>query len=175
MLNLAILGAGFMGETHARALAQEPDVNIVGISSRTPAKAAALAEAVGAEPFVDALALARDPRADAVSIALPTYLHLEYVLAALEAGKHVLVEKPMALTVADCDAMIEAAERAGRILMVAQTLRFWPEYVALVDVVHSGELGRPLTASAMRLLAPPTWSPWFQDPAKSGGEVLDLQ
>ena len=78
---------------------------------------------------------------EAVSITLPTFLHPEYTLAALAAGKHVLVEKPMALTVEACDTMIEAAQRADRILMVAHVLRFWPEYQALVELVQVGELG----------------------------------
>ena len=174
MVNIAVLGAGFMGGTHARALAKLPDVNIVGVSSRSLAEAVPLAQEVGAAPYDDAMALLHEPGVEAVSITLPTFLHPEYTLAALAAGKHVLVEKPMALTVEACDTMIEAAQRADRILMVAHVLRFWPEYQALVELVHSGELGRPLTATAARLCPPPTWSPWFQDPALSGGEVLDL-
>jgi predicted dehydrogenase len=174
MVNIAILGAGFMGGTHARALAKLPDVNIVGISSRSLDEAASLAQEVGAAPYDDAMSLLHAPGVEAVSITLPTFLHPEYTLAALAAGKHVLVEKPMALTVGECDAMIETAQRVERILMVGHVLRFWPEYQALVELVHSGELGRPLTATAARLCPPPSWSPWFQDPALSGGEVLDL-
>ena len=174
MVNVAVLGAGFMGATHARALAKVPGVQVIGVSSRSAAKAAALAQEVGAEPFADALALLADPRVEAVSITLPTNLHAEFACAALQAGKHVLVEKPMGLTLAECDAMTAAAQKADRILMVAQVLRFWPEYVALADLVQSGELGRPLTATACRLCTPPTWSEWFSHPEWTGGEVLDL-
>ncbi len=134
MLNVAVLGAGFMGATHARALAKLPDVQLVGVSSRSQDKAASLADEIATQAYTDSEALMLDPQVEAVSITLPTNLHAEYAIAALNAGKHVFVEKPMALSVAECDAMIEAAQKANRILMVAQVLRFWPEYVALADV-----------------------------------------
>lgn len=174
MLKVAVLGAGFMGGAHARAFAKLPDVQIVGVSSRSRAKAEALAGEVGAQPYADPFDLATAPQVDAVSVTLPTHLHNQAAVAALNAGKHVFVEKPMALTVAECDAMIEAARAHDRLLMVAHVLRFWPEYVALVDFVHGGELGRPLSATASRLAEPPGWAEWFQDADASGGEVLDL-
>lgn len=174
MLNIGILGAGFMGGTHARAFAGLPDVHVAGVTSRSADRAAALAREVGAEPFTDALALVRDPRVDAVSITLPTHLHREYTTAALEAGKHVLLEKPMALSVPDCDAMIEVAQKNGRILMVAHVLRFWPEYTALVGFLQTGQIGKALSATAQRLAGPPRWSDWLLHPELSGGEVLDL-
>jgi predicted dehydrogenase len=174
MLNVGVLGAGFMGGTHARAYAKLPDVQVVGVSSRSAEKAAALAQEVGGEPFADAMALVNHPRVDALSITLPTNLHKEYVVAALNAGKHILVEKPMALGVDECDAMIGAAEKSGRILMVAHVLRFWPEYVALRDFLSSEEIGKPLSAKAGRRCEPPRWADWFANPVWSGGEVLDL-
>jgi predicted dehydrogenase len=175
MLKVGVLGAGSMGGTHARAFARLPDVQVVGVSSRSAEKAAALAKEVNAEPFTDAMALATAPHVDAVSVTLPNHLHQEYVVAALNAGKHALVEKPMGLTVEECDAMIEAAHRSGRLLMVAHAPRFWPEYVALADLVRSGQLGRPLVATASRLSAPPTLGSWFANPAWTGGVVHDLQ
>lgn len=174
MVNIAVLGAGFMGRTHARALATLTNVNLIGVSSRQPEKAAALAQEVGATPFSDADALLADVRVDAVSFTLPTHLHRRYTLAALRAGKHVLLEKPMGLSLRECDAMIAAAHKAGRILMVGHVARFWPEYVALAQLVQSGELGRPLTATAQRLSSPATWGDWFQRPEWTGGAVLDL-
>lgn len=174
MLKVAVLGAGFMGSVHARAFAKQPDVQVIGVSSRSTDKAAALAAEVGAQPYNDWLALATHPDVEAVSVTLPTNLHEAAVVTALNAGKHVFVEKPMGLTVAECDAMIAAARNNERTLMVAHVLRFWPEYVALADFVHSGQLGRPLSATASRLAEPPGWAPWFNDPTASGGEVLDL-
>ncbi len=174
MLKVAVLGAGFMGSTHVRAFAKLPDVQIVGVSSRSAEKAASLAREVNAEPFDDALALATHPDADAVSVTLPTNLHKDYVVAALQAGKHVLVEKPMALTVAECDEMVAAAEKNDRLLMVAHVLRFWPEYLAVADFLKRGELGKPLSATASRFIEPPGWADWFKNPDWTGGAVLDL-
>jgi UDP-N-acetylglucosamine 3-dehydrogenase len=175
MLRVGVLGAGFMGGTHARAFAKLPDVQVFGVSSRSPDKAATLAEEVGAEPVTDAMALATDPQVDVVSITLPTHVHKDYTVAALNAGKSVLLEKPMGLSVEECDAMIAAADQNGQILMLAHVLRFWPEYVALVDLVKSGELGKPLAATASRLSGRPTWGDWFTNPDWTGGAVHDLQ
>ena len=174
MLDVAVLGSGFMGGTHARAFANLADVNLVAVSSRSEEKARGLAEEVGCEWTTDAMALIEDPRIEAVSITLPTQLHKEFTVAALNAGKHVLVEKPMALSLEECDAMIEAAEETGRVLMVAHVLRFWPEYVAVADLVKSGELGKPLSATATRYIEFPGWADWFRNPEWTGGAVLDL-
>lgn len=175
MLKVGVLGAGFMGGTHARAFAKIPDVQVVGVSSRSAEKAAALAEEVGAQPTTDAMALATDAQVDAVSVTLPTHLHVDYTLEALNAGKPVLLEKPMGLSVEECDAMIAAANQSGHILMLAHVLRFWPEYMALVDFVNSGQLGKPLSATASRLSGRPTWGDWFTNPEWTGGAVHDLQ
>ena len=102
MLKVAVLGAGFMGGTHARAFAKLPAAQVVGVSSRSADKAEALAAEVGAQPYTDSMALATSPLVDAVSVTLPTNLHKEAVVAALQAGKHVFVEKPMGLSVAEC-------------------------------------------------------------------------
>lgn len=173
-MRIGILGSGFMGETHARAYAKLPDVQIAAVSSRHMEKAEKLAKEVGARAFVDDTAILNDPTIEAVSITLPTHLHREYAIAALQAGKHVLLEKPFGLTAADCDAVIAAHKQSGKKLMLAHVVRFWPEYVALVEFVQSGKLGRPLTAVATRLSVLPGWADWFTDPVLSGGAILDL-
>ena len=111
-----------------------------------------------------------------VDVCLPTYLHAEHVIAAARAGKHVLCEKPMALSLEQADAMIEATEQAGVAFMVGHTLRFWPEYVAIKDLVSRGELGKPVAVAATRLGTAPTWSwdRWLLDPERGGGAVPDL-
>jgi predicted dehydrogenase len=92
----------------------------------------------------------------------------------LAAGKHVLLEKPIALTLEDADAIVAAAERSGRLFMVGLVLRFWPEYAELQRRVAGGELGRPLSVSTVRLSPPADWNDWMADPAKSGGVAVDL-
>lgn len=173
-MNIGILGSGFMGGTHARAFAKLPDVRVVAVSSRSMAKAQKLADEVGAVPVSDDMAIVNDPNIDAISNTLPTHLHKEYTIAALRAGKHVLLEKPFGLNVADCDAMIRAQKKSRQILMVAHVLRFWSEYVALKLFVSSGKLGKPVSAVASRLSQRPAWADWFGNPDLSGGAVLDL-
>ena len=165
-----------MGGTHARAFAKMPGVKVVAISSRNLANAQKLAEEIGqgALATTDDLAIIHDPNIDAVAITLPTHLHKPRTVAALQAGKPVLLEKPFALNVLDCDAMMTAQAKTGSLLMIGHTLRFWPEYVALEKFVKSNALGQPMTAMASRLGQPPNWASWFADPAQSGGAVLDL-
>lgn len=174
MLRVAVLGAGAMGRAHARAYTSLPDVEIAAIAATSLERASALASQVGAQPSIDPLALAADPSIDAISVALPTHLHTEYTIAALRAGKYVLLEKPMGLTLAECDAMLDADRVAGGRLMVAHVLRFWPEYEALVAIVRGGSLGAPVAAYASRLSSGPTGGSWFGDPALTGGAVHDL-
>src|SRR6186997_3075081 len=168
-MRVGILGAGFMGTTHAHAYAKIPGVTIAAVSSRNLDKAAKLATECDARATTDDHSIIEDPEIDAVSNTLPTHLHPEMTVAALKAGKHVLLEKPFALTADLCDEMIEAERATGKILMVAHVLRFWGEYVSLVELVHSGKLGRPISAVAIRLSQLPAWADWFLDPALSGG------
>ncbi len=113
---------------------------------------------------------------DALSITLPTFLHADTTVKALEAGVHVLCEKPMALSVADCDRMVAAARSSGRVLQIGHCIRFWPEYVVTRQLIEGGEHGRPIAASFRRFTAMPAWSPdsWFADEKRSGGQPLDL-
>ena len=118
--------------------------------------------------------LVQDSDLDIVDICLPTDLHAEVSIAALNVGKHVLCEKPMALSGADCDRMMSAARQNNRILMIAQVLRFWPEYVALKDFVAGRKFGVVRSATFVRQCGLPDWSKWLPVPERSGGAVIDL-
>jgi predicted dehydrogenase len=175
VITIAILGGGFMAASHAanyRALGDR--VRVKTIASRRSDRSAAVAASVGAESTDDLRAALRDPDVDAVDICLPTPLHREWAEASFAAGKHVLLEKPIALTLEDADAIVAAAERSGRVFMVGLVLRFWPEYVELQRRLANGDLGRPLTVSTLRLSPPADWNDWMGDPAKSGGVPVDL-
>lgn len=174
MIKVGILGAGFMGTTHAQALAKLPNAKIVGIASRRRERVEKLAKEVGAAVFDSPEALIESPDVEVVDNTYPTFLHAEYSIAALQQGKHVICEKPMAPTLAEAEAMIAASEESGKHLLVAHVLRFWPEYVALRQVVTSGELGRPLAAQASRLSFFPDWADWIGRAELSGGPVVDL-
>lgn len=118
--------------------------------------------------------LFRDSNIEAVDLCVPSHLHASLTIQALESGKHVLVEKPMGLNGDECQKMIDAAQQNNRVLMVAQVLRFWPEYVALRQLKESGELGAVRSAFFRRRCAAPTWGGWLQDASESGGGAFDL-
>jgi predicted dehydrogenase len=124
----------------------------------------------------DADELIADPNVDLVDITLPTYLHAAYAVKALRAGKHVLCEKPMAMNAAECDRMLEAQRESGKALMIAQCLRFWPEYAYLKELAESGRLGRLTSGHFWRGSTAPTWSwdNWLLDAKRSGGAMFDL-
>jgi predicted dehydrogenase len=113
---------------------------------------------------------------DLVDICTPTYLHEQIVVEAAGAGKNIMCEKPMSLTVKSCDRMIKAVKKAGVKFMTGHVIRFWPEYQVIKEIVDSGAYGRAEWVSARRLSPPPTWAwqGWLLDPARSGGAVLDL-
>ncbi|NSW89576.1 MAG: Gfo/Idh/MocA family oxidoreductase [Firmicutes bacterium] len=112
---------------------------------------------------------------DYVDITLPTYLHAEVTIKALEKGFHVLCEKPMARTSKECRQMIEAAKKNGEKLMIGQCLRFWPEYEILKEYVDSGKFGKVTGAYFYRGGGSPIWSyqNWLLQKDKSGGCLLD--
>ena len=171
---VAIAGAGFMGSAHAANYAALGErVRVKTVCGRSPERAARVAESVGAAvaAYDDVLA---DPEVDAVDICLPTPLHRDAAERAFSAGKHVFLEKPLALTLEDAEAILAAAERSDRTFMVGLVLRFWPEYVRLHELVAAGELGRPRAAFAQRLSPPADWAEWLRDREQSGGTCVDL-
>jgi len=187
-MKIAVLGLGFMGSTHLKALARIPQAELVAVSSDDARQLVGDLTGVqgniggpGERMDFSHLATYRDwhqaildPQAEAVDICLPTNLHAPAAIAALDAGRHVLVEKPMALDAASADAMLDAARRSGRIFIVAQVLRFFPSYRAMIELVKSGRLGPVRAASFRRRSAAPSWSPWLLTAKISGGAVFDL-
>lgn len=123
-----VWGVGVWGEKHARVYGSIPESRFVGVYDRSRERAAAVVAQFGGRVFDTPEAMLAE--CEAVSVAVPTVHHLEAAQQALAAGCHVLVEKPMAVTVAECDAMIAAAERAGRVLQVGQVERFNPALLA---------------------------------------------
>lgn len=114
---------------------------------------------------------------DMVTIALPTYLHHDAAIKCLEHGIHVLCEKPMALTAKDCDEMIAAAEKAGKLLLIGQCLRFAGNYVYLKKLVEEETYGRVISAHFIRSSScnpPAGWNNWFLTKDLSGGGLYDL-
>jgi len=188
-VRIGIAGLGFMGVTHFRAYKLIRGARVEAVATRDPRKLQGDWRSVGGNlptPIggVEDLSgirrynnlddLFADKDLDMIDICLPSYLHAEAAIKALEHGKHVFVEKPIALNIEDADRMIETAKRMKRFLMVGQVLRFFPEFALIKRMQQEGKYGRIRGAFFKRVITRPTWSDWFSDPQKSGGAVIDL-
>lgn len=194
-LNIGIIGAGAIAERAflpgfaepgspeaARGLSDWnfdgcPDTRVMMLGSRSLEKA----KRVAAEFHVPRISdnwreVVANPELDAVCVTTPNYLHCEMTTAACRAGKHVLVEKPMALSLQEADEMIDAAASAGVVLMVQQSQRFFPVHEVAKQIVDAGAIGPILSVRARWSHGgPESWSPegkWFFDKAKAGGGAL---
>ncbi|HWD18401.1 MAG TPA: Gfo/Idh/MocA family oxidoreductase [Verrucomicrobiae bacterium] len=183
-INVAVAGAGFMGVTHLRAYQQIPHARIVAVCDRSRSlengvlrgvvgniQNAAPVRLPGVKMVRDFAELLADPGIDVIDICTPTALHPAQAVAALEAGKHVLCEKPVGVTSAEARAIARAAGKARGLLMPAMCMRFWPGWSWLKEVAASETYGRILAAQFCRLSARPAWGNAASHP---GGAHLDL-
>ncbi len=184
-MRAAIVGVGFMGWIHYLAYQRCTNAELVGFWSRDPVKRAGDWRGIqgnfgppGEQIDVSNLAvyaefdrLLDDPSIDLIDICLPPHLHVEAVTKALQAGKSVLCEKPLALTADEARALTMQSD--GK-LLVAHILPFFTEYKLLCDAVASGRFGKLLGGRFKRVIGPPSWIPDFYDPARVGGPLIDL-
>ncbi len=187
-MKIGVFGLGFMGSTHLKAYKNIPQAQIVAVVSDIPERLTGDLSGVQGNiggpgerwdfsklaKYTDPYEGLQNPDIEAVDICLPTNLHAPVTIAALRAGKHVLVEKPMGLSAEEADAMLAAARESGKILMAAQVVRFIPEYSVVREMVKSGRLGPVRAAIFRRRCAAPAWSQWLGDKNVSGGGVFDL-
>ena len=188
MVRIGIVGVGFMGRIHYLAAQRLTDARVVAVCSRDKAKLAGDWSATrgnfgpppghvnltGVGRYETLAELLADPGIDLVDVCNPTAQHPDTVIAALEAGKHVLVEKAIALTLADADRMLAAAKRAGKHLLVAHVLPFFPEFRFVAQAVRDGRYGKLLAAHFTRVISRPDWSAAMSDDANTGGPAVDL-
>lgn len=161
-IKYGVIGLGWFGEKHCEALAGLPNVELHSLCTRNPARLAEVAKTfkVG-RTFTDYHAMLADPELEAVSIVTMWDQHAAPTLAALQAGKHVFLEKPMASNLADCDAIVAAARAARGFFMVGHICRFNPRYAAAKEAIESGRIGKIVSLYARRNL-----------PAFVGAQVL---
>ncbi len=175
-MKVGIVGAGSMGFAHAHAwkMIAPMGAELVGITARHKDTANALAKQYGLKVYDSYEKLIAD--VDIVDICTPTGLHRDMTVQAAEAGKHVFCEKPIALTLEDGRAMIDACEKANVRLFVGLVVRFFPQYVAAQQAVASGQIGRVGVIRLTRAGYQPRKSldNWFTDESRSGGMILDL-
>ena len=171
-MKVALFGCGWIQEFHARGVLAHGD-ELVAVTNHREESARAFAQTFQIPRVTtDWEALARDPDVEAAIVSTPNYLHAPQAIALLEAGKHVLVEKPMAVSVAECDAMIAAARRGGARLMVAHCWRFHPDVLAVRNRVAAGEFGEIVKTRGYGVHA--GWGPsgWFAEKELAGGGAL---
>jgi predicted dehydrogenase len=188
MVRIGIVGVGFMGMIHYLAARKLRGAQIEAICSRDEKKLAGdwrgirgnfgpkgeMMDLTSLRKYRRLDDLVADPNIDLVDVCNPTHLHPQTAIAALRAGKHVLVEKAIALEPRDADAMVAAARQAGRLLMVAHVLPFFPEFAYAARVIRSGEFGRVLGGHFKRVISRPDWSAEIGDATKTGGPAVDL-
>ncbi|MCP4640558.1 MAG: Gfo/Idh/MocA family oxidoreductase [bacterium] len=171
MLRVGMIGAGGFATKHVNALAELSDrARLVQLARRDPSVPCAAAPDIPVTSLDD---LIESPDVDAVCVCSPNHLHPEHVERVLGAGKHVFCEKPLALTVADADALIARAEQAGRVLMVGHLTRHASLYATVARVLETGDFGAIRTVYSGRLQGA-TKASWRMDPIQGGGAAFDL-
>ena len=186
MVRIGLIGLGFMGRMHIAAYDKLEGAELVAVADKDPKRAAGdlsggwgnidgaaeqldMTKVTGSTDFHE---LINNPDVDMVDICVPTPFHEELAVAALQAGKHVLCEKPLAMDSASAQRIADAAEKSGRVFMPAMCMRFWPQWVWLKQAVDAGTYGKVLGATFRRCASMPPG--WFSNGELSGGAILDL-
>ena len=175
-MEVGLIGCGGMGMSLGRALNATGAARIAAVADVDPARARACGEELGAPSYEDHRSMLATADVAAAIVASPPFLHRPLAEAALAAGCHVFVEKPMAVTLEDCDAMMRAAEAAARTLMVGQALRYYPTWRYIRERVAAGAIGRPIGAQVTRVGG--GWGsdsvPWRLEMAQCGGMLMEV-
>jgi predicted dehydrogenase len=188
MVGIGIVGVGFMGMIHYLAAQRASGLRIVALCSRDPKKLAGDWTSIqgnfgprgtqmdlsGLGCYRDFDELLADPKIDLVDLCVPNDSHASMAIQALQAGKHVLVEKPIALSTSSADQMVDAARTSGKLLMVGHVLPFFQEFAFALEAVRSGRYGPLQAAHLFRVISKPDWSSGIADPGRTGGPAVDL-
>ncbi len=178
-IRVGLAGTGDIGRIHARALRSCAYVDLAICRGVNPDRAEILRRDFDAIMYPSYDEMLADPAVRAVDICVPNDLHRSYVEKAAAASKHILCEKPIAMTLEDAHAMYEAAQRSRVVFMIAHVLRFWPEYMQAREFLRSGNLGacRAITMRRMLslLVSVRGEQDWRHSAARMGGAILDLQ
>ncbi len=176
MIKVGLIGCGFMGTMHANCYKNIEGVELVALADIRKECAEKLSEGTNAVIYGDGKDLINNADVDIIDICLPTYLHSEYAIAAMDKVKYVFVEKPVALTKEQGEAMIKKAQETGANVQVGQVIRFWDEYVELAKIIKAGTYGKVINANFRRISPIPTWGweDWLLKNELSGGAAQDL-
>jgi predicted dehydrogenase len=173
-LTVGLLGAGLIAGVHAHAYRASPGVRLVAVADPVPGKADRIADQYDAKVVPD-LETMLDLGVDVVDVCTPPTAHADATVTALEAGRHVICEKPIARTMAEARRVVDAADAAPGLLMIGHVSRFEPDHKAARDLVVAGEIGdaRMLKHSTTSSLPGWTEAGWLADPSTSGGPLVD--
>lgn len=176
MIKVGLIGCGFMGAMHYNCYNNIAGVKVTAVADIRREKAEELVKGADAVIYGDGKDLIAKADVDIIDICLPTFLHAEYALSAMDKVKYLFVEKPVALTNGQAAAMLKKSEKTGCNLQVGQVIRFWDEYVELKKIIESGKYGKVINANFRRLSPRPTWgwNDWLLDDKLSGGAAQDL-
>ncbi len=173
MYKIGIVGAGAIGAAHKKAIVNNEKCELVAVCDTVEERAVKLAEGTDARTYADYQIMHQKEQLDAVILNLPHYLHKDVTIYFLENGVNVLVEKPMALNVAECDAMIETAIRNNTKLAVGHVQRYYVCYKLLKKVIQEGKLGKLCAITEIRNIDYFTDRPaWFLDRKSAGGGIV---
>lgn len=170
MVRVGLIGCGGIGKHHAARLVGVPDVSLVAVCDIIPARADKVAGRYGAKPFYSYAEMMDE--VDVAWICTPPHTHRDISVDCLRAGKDVFCEKPMALSLADCDDMIAAAKAADRLLAIGYCLRFWDWTLKCKEIVDSGALGE-ITSVWITRMSPIPDTPWIPSESLSGGMLTE--
>src|SRR5690625_348528 len=174
-INIGLVGLGFMGKAHLEAYQHVNNCRVTTICTRNKRSGEEqIAQKYEASLINNYDDLLSNKEIDVIDICLPTHLHEEYVVKAARAGKHIICEKPLALTIESAERIMNEVQNNGVKLFVGHVLRFWPEYKVFKSYSQTEKLHQIEIIHAKRLGQKPTWSEWFQYPEKSGGALFDL-
>lgn len=188
MVRVGIVGVGFMGMVHYLTYQKVENAAVVGLCDSVPTRLAGdwtdikgnfgpagkQMDLSGIATYDNVDDLLADESVDLVDICLPPAAHADVAVKAMNAGKHVFCEKPMALTIDDTERMVAASQETGRTLMVGHVLPTFPEFDFAIRTARGGEYGKLLGGHFRRVISDPSWLPHFYDPNKVGGPMLDL-
>jgi myo-inositol 2-dehydrogenase/D-chiro-inositol 1-dehydrogenase len=175
-LRIGVIGYGLFGRLHARSIGTAPDGVLAAIAARGDESAArATADHPRLRIHRDYRELLARDDLDMVTVATPNHLHAELAIAALDAGKHVLLEKPMATSLADCDRILDAERRSGKRVSLGHELRVSTQWGAIKRLIDEGRIGRPLYANYSLFRHPyrPGADGWRRDAARVGSWILE--
>jgi UDP-N-acetylglucosamine 3-dehydrogenase len=141
VLSVGIIGSGGIARSHIQAIKENDNIRLAAVMDVDQSRAESVAKDHGARAYTSVDALLDDPEVEAIHVCSPHVFHGDQVVASAKAGKHVLVEKPMALTLRECDDMIQACESEGKILMVGQVMRYYPVNQAIKKMLSDGAIG----------------------------------